>query len=134
MFDRRLTSDRSIDPTRPVNDNCGWEHVRTDLTTFHDYSEADLLAQTCLTLKGILSPKADHDMFVGDMEHRTGAPVICTEFGGVNIALEVGEQAVDGAWGYTTATDASDLLDRLHKLMLAIVKGGNCCGFVYTQL
>jgi beta-galactosidase/beta-glucuronidase len=35
-----------LDPTRPVNDNCGWEHVVTDLTTFHDYADADELTQT----------------------------------------------------------------------------------------
>ncbi|RMZ72711.1 glycoside hydrolase family 2 [Pyrenophora seminiperda CCB06] len=134
-----------LDPTRPVNDNCGWEHVVTDLTTFHDYADADELTNTCKTLDGILAKKANRAMFLAPMEkpvdvgskHTAGAPVICTEFGGVNIAREAaaggdGDKTRD--WGYTTATDAIDLLGRIEKMMKGIVEGGHCCGFVYTQL
>lgn len=61
---------KTLDPTRPVNDNCGWEHVCTDLTTFHDYSDSKALAVTCATLDGILAPKANHAMFVEAAEHK----------------------------------------------------------------
>jgi len=125
---------KTLDPTRPINDNCGWEHVCTDLTTFHDYSDGPDLAKTCQSLEEILKPKAGKDMFVGDSSHRHDAPVICTEFGGVNIAPRQDETAIEGSWGYTTATDAQDLLQRVRRLMLGVVEGGLCCGFVYTQL
>ncbi|KAI1105501.1 glycoside hydrolase family 2 protein [Jackrogersella minutella] len=137
---------KTLDPTRPVNDNCGWEHVITDLSTFHDYSDAPELSKTCATLEGILGKKlGDRDFFVGPValkdgrkdegtKHRTGAPVICSEFGGVNIAP--GKQAEKGErdWGYTTASDPKDLLRRLEALMRAVVGAGHICGFVYTQL
>lgn len=67
-------------------------------------------------------------------EEQPGAPVICTEFGGVNIAPDKDTAAGERDWGYTTASDPNDLLKRLDALVMAIVSGGHCCGFVYTQL
>lgn len=130
-----------LDPTRPVNDNCGWEHVYDDLTTFHDYADADGLLQTCATMQGVLGPKAGRDMFCAPIvdtggrvldqgvKHRDGAPVICTEMGGVNIQTDAARD-----WGYTTASDPEDLLRRIEGLVMGVVEGGICSGFVYTQL
>ncbi|CAO2654775.1 Nn.00g115080.m01.CDS01 [Neocucurbitaria sp. VM-36] len=130
-----------LDPTRPINDNCGWEHVCTDLSTFHDYSDGDELTKTCSTLSGILAPKSNRPIFLPPIEssdpgssHKEGAPVLCTEFGGVNIARSAADKAGDRDWGYTTATSSSDLLSRIEKMMTGIVNGGHICGFVYTQL
>ncbi|KAH6882791.1 glycoside hydrolase superfamily [Alternaria rosae] len=132
-----------LDATRPINDNCGWEHVITDLTTFHDYADADELTKTCSTLDGIMKKQSNRPTFLAPIEslsdpgskHTPGAPVICTEFGGVNIARSAaGEEDRKRDWGYTTATDPKDLLKRIEKMMVGIVDGGHCCGFVYTQL
>ncbi|KXJ96018.1 glycoside hydrolase family 2 protein [Microdochium bolleyi] len=144
---------KTLDPTRPVNDNCGWEHVCTDLTTFHSYLDHPELKEMCATLEGgILEEKVGRDMFVARITddssgerrerdpgaaHRPGAPVLCTEFGGVNIAPaatgDTGEKK-ERDWGYTTAADPADLLKRLEGLVMAVVDGDHCCGFVYTQL
>lgn len=67
-------------------------------------------------------------------QHTPGAPVICSEYGGVNIIPAKGSLAGDRDWGYTTASDPEDLLSRLEKLAMAVVKGGHSCGMVYTQL
>jgi hypothetical protein len=64
---------------------------------------------------------------------KSDAPIICTEFGGVNIAPATGQDK-SNEWGYTTAADPEDLLNRLERLVNAVVDGGNCCGFVWTQL
>lgn len=125
---------KTLDPTRSINDNCGWEHVCTDLTTFHDYSDAPELEKTCASLELILGPKAGRDLFVGETKHRPGAPIMCTEFGGVNIAPNKAGGASDRDWGYTTASDAQDLLVRFARLVKGITGGGHCCAFVYTQL
>ena len=83
--------------------------------------------------------------------HRPGAPIICTEFGGVNIAsLKEGIQegddiikdGVDGEvesdrrqnWGYTTASNSEDLLKRVESLIYGVTHSGLISGFVYTQL
>ncbi|KAL4932489.1 glycoside hydrolase family 2 protein [Aspergillus undulatus] len=132
---------KSLDQTRPVNDNCGWEHIQTDLTTYHDYSDSAELAQICSKMEGgILARKLNGEMFVDQIpndpgsSHKPGAPVICSEFGGVNIAPAKDVEAGERDWGYTTAADPNDLLARLEKLFMAVVKGGHTCGFVYTQL
>ncbi|KAJ4301450.1 hypothetical protein N0V90_003542 [Kalmusia sp. IMI 367209] len=132
---------KTIDPSRPINDNCGWEHVKTDLTTFHDYSDGEKLTDTCKSLDGILSPKSDRPIFLQAIpekqdegsRHKEGAPVICTEFGGINIARDTSTSG-ERDWGYTTASDPKDLLKRIETMMRGIVEGGHICGFVYTQL
>ncbi|EGE81658.1 hypothetical protein RJZ56_005771 [Blastomyces dermatitidis] len=125
---------KSLDPTRSVNDNCGWEHVCSDLTTFHDYSDGPALANICKTMEGILDKKGGRHTFVGGSRHRKGAPVMCTELGGVNIAPSNPNAKGEGDWGYTTASDPADLLARLERLLMGVVSGGHCCGFVYTQI
>jgi hypothetical protein len=129
-----------LDPTRPVNDNCGWEHVTTDLSTFHDYADGEKLTETCGSMERILGDHGGRPMFLsavdGDAgsQHTPNAPVLCTEFGGVNIARSAAGVAGEREWGYTTATDPKDLLKRIEKMMTGIVDGGHICGFVYTQL
>lgn len=141
---------KTIDPTRPINDNCGWEHVSTDLTTYHDYSDSPELAASCSDFtSGILGPKSNHEMFVPPVykpgsnntilldpgsKHAPDAPVICSEFGGVNIVPANGAAGGVRDWGYTTASNGEDWLARLQRLVDAVVKGGHTCGMVYTQL
>lgn len=146
----KTNNHRSLDPSRPINDNCGWEHVHTDLTTYHDYTDSPELTETCSKMEGgILGPKGGHDMFTKPiysgfsghtlldpgLQHKAGAPVICTEFGGVNIKPpKDGKAAGERDWGYTTAADVEDFLVRYEKLVMGIVKGNHSCGLVYTQL
>lgn len=113
----------------------------TDLTTFHDYSDGPELEATCASLSAILGPKAGRDLFMPAIpgkdpgaKHLEGAPIMCTEFGGVNIAPAKKGEGEDRDWGYTTATDPEDLLARIEKLVKGVTKGGYCCAFVYTQL
>lgn len=121
--------------------------MATDLTTYHDYADAPALAASCADFEGgILGPKSNRAMFVGPIasspaglldpgaRHTPGAPVICSEFGGVNIIPAQGTEAGERDWGYTTAMDPEDFLSRLEKLVMAVVKGGHSCGLVYTQL
>lgn len=132
---------KTYDSTRPINDNCGWEHVITDLSTFHEYRDGPGMADRCKSLKDIL--EQGRPMFLGPIygpsgiedkgsKHIRGAPVMCTEFGGVNIAKE-NDHSRKGNWGYTTAKDAKDLVDRVEGLIMGTVKEGHCCGIVWTQ-
>ncbi|KAI2686186.1 CAZyme family GH2 [Penicillium roqueforti] len=137
-----------LDPSRPINDNCGWEHVQTDLTTFHDYGDSTDLGAACATMTAILELKGGHEVFTKPIslyagslivdkgaQHTPGAPVICSEFGGVNIAPPKDSPAAgERDWGYTTATDPADFLVRFKKLVMAVVQPGHICGLVWTQL
>jgi hypothetical protein len=95
-------------------------------------------------MEGILSKKSDRLVFVEAIDKgpnadaagfvKEGAPVICTEFGGINIKPKADEEVKEGDWGYTTADNPDDLLKRIEGMVLGIVQGKICCGFVYTQL
>jgi hypothetical protein len=84
--------------------------------------------------KPIYSGFAGHTLVDTGAQHTAGAPVICTEFGGVNIAPAVDASSGERDWGYTTAGDVEDFLKRFENLVMAVVKGGHSCGLVYTQL
>lgn len=132
---------KTYDPTRPINDNCGWEHVQTDLSTFHDYADAPGMAERCRSLDKIFH--SGRSMWLGPIygpngveddgsRHTRGAPVMNTEMGGVNIAVK-NDDSRKGNWGYTTAADSQDLLKRIENLLMATVKEGHLCAFVWTQ-
>ena len=136
---------KTLDPTRAINDNCGWEHVQSDLTTFHEYGDATVMASACASMQGVLGKKANRDMFVlpitgavkndSGAKEPEGAPVLCTECGGINIAPAKGDaSAKEDDWGYITATDPQDLLKLIEDLIMSLVHSGLVSGFVYTQL
>ena len=133
---------KTLDPTRPINDNCGWDHVITDLSTFHDYADASGMAERCESIQSILG--RGKGMFLGAIhgangeydegsKHQRGAPILCTEFGGVNIAIANDDERKEN-WGYTTAKDSADLIKRVENIIMATVKIGHVCGIVWTQL
>ncbi|KAF2088298.1 glycoside hydrolase family 2 protein [Saccharata proteae CBS 121410] len=108
---------KTLDPTRPINDNCGWEHVHGDYTSFHDYSDHPALTTTCSSLSNILGPKAGRDMFVPPIpgldpgaSHQPHMIVMNTECGGVNIA-----PAKTGPPSAQTSTSASISLEASQK-------------------
>lgn len=119
---------RSLDPTRPVVSNDGWEHATTDLCTIHDYGDASTLRTRYATRAGALAAEpADRPIYLdGYGDH--GAPMILSEFGGVAIA--------DGpeTWGYDTVTDTSQLAERVAELVAAADASPALQGFCYTQL
>ncbi|MDA8296285.1 MAG: glycoside hydrolase family 2 [Actinomycetota bacterium] len=125
---------RSLDPSRPVVSNDGWEHTNSDLFTIHDYARdpAVLLerygdaAALAATLSG--SWPAVRALSIGPAP--SGLPVILSEFGGVALPAEH-----DGAWhGYSDAEDPAGLAERLDALFTAIAECRALAGFCYTQL
>lgn len=79
-----------------------------------------------------------HRLLDPGSSHISGAPVLCTEFGGINISSPTTNNANDPSsrksnWGYTTARDAADLLHRIDDMIMATVEQGHVCGIVWTQ-
>ncbi|NKQ56807.1 glycoside hydrolase family 2 [Amycolatopsis sp. K13G38] len=124
---------KSIDPTRPVVSNDGWEITAADIYGIHDYSssgpslaarygDGDVLARTLAT------GRPGGRRLVLD-EVVPGRPVMLTEFGGLSPIPVTGEN-----WfGYSTVTDAEDLVRRLDELVTAILDSPVLAGFCYTQ-
>lgn len=121
---------RSIDETRLVVSNDGWEHTHTDILSIHDYeSKGDVLRERYATLENTLIARpAKRALFVGEYEHQ-GQPVLLTEYGGV--AYRTNEQE---GWGYSTAADGEGFAESLREILEAVYASPILQGFCYTQL
>jgi beta-galactosidase/beta-glucuronidase len=123
---------KSLDSSRPVVGNDGWEHVVSDLLTIHDYSrEPAVLAERYGT------PEASQATTFETLEHGrvgvlegmvvTDQPVLLSEFGGIRY----NPNAKEAGWGYQEATSPEALLERYAAQITAISSG--VAGFCYTQ-
>lgn len=129
---------KTLDETRPVISNDGWEHTRSDLLTVHDYqNDPTRLHASYATaddarrsLAGV-SPNGRRTL-VGTLEEAeaTGArPVILSEFGGVSV-----RQHEPGSWGYRLVSSNDDLERHLTELFAAVHRSEGLAGWCYTQL
>jgi hypothetical protein len=134
---------RCLDPTRPINGNDGWENVITDITTIHDYRDYEELATTYKDLSSLpkLAGNSGKVILVQEIagvdpaaQHVRGAPIMCTEFGGLNVAPTEGQTVGAKDWGYTTVSDGGDLVARFERQIQGLVQEGELCTVVYTQL
>ena len=124
---------RTLDPTRPVIGNDGWESVATDIIGIHDYDDdPERLWRRYHAEDGLprLFRRArpggrlmvlDHD------RHSNELAVVLSEFGGIAL----GDEA--STWGYSRARDAEDLASRYERLMTAVHSTALLSGFCYTQ-
>ncbi|WP_345762401.1 glycoside hydrolase family 2 TIM barrel-domain containing protein [Diaminobutyricibacter sp. McL0608] len=129
---------KSLDTSRLVVSNDGWEHTCSDLLTIHDYENdpVQLLASygTGDAVRGCLDEIAPNGrrMLVGTDEERTrtaARPVVLSEFGGVSI-----EPSEEGAWGYQLVESHEHLEQHLVSLFAAVRGTETLAGWCYTQL
>lgn len=132
-FVRALTSlTRSLDQSRPVVGNDGWEMVDTDLLNVHDYAaRPEVLEERYGTRQAVVQTLTHHRpagrRLMLEVDEPSAKPVLLTEFGGVRIE--------DGApgWGYSAVPDADAFAGRYEALLAAIHRSA-LAGFCYTQL
>jgi beta-galactosidase/beta-glucuronidase len=122
---------KSLDPTRLVIGNDGWEHVVTDLLTIHDYSpDARTLAARYgspeASLKTALATLDHGRAIVLDADVLDGQPIVLSEFGGIRY-----HPGADG-WGYQQAATPEALLEA-YAGMIAELSPPGLAGFCYTQ-
>jgi hypothetical protein len=119
---------RSLDGSRLVVSNDGWEHAVTDLCTIHDYGAADALKRHHATPQSSVSSEpAKRPIYAPGFRYR-GEPILITEFGG--IAFESNGEG----WGYSTVGSAEKFLERYCALVAALLESEAVAGFCYTQL
>ncbi|MCU1585451.1 MAG: glycoside hydrolase family 2 [Microbacteriaceae bacterium] len=126
---------KTLDPSRPVVSNDGWEHLDSDLWTIHDYEAAGEVmraryadAESVAELVAGMGPAGRRIRLSNEPDR--GQPVMLTEFGGIKYSMG----AADDAWGYSNATSAQDFGTRLRDLLPAVHDSGVLAGFCYTQL
>ncbi len=130
------TLTKSLDPTRLVIDNEGWEHTEmTDLFAVHDYArDESLLASRWERFgqPGVGFPIRSRGWLVPGANYN-GSPLYLSEFGGIAYIPE-GEQAPSDAWGYSGVEKTAEAaLERLRGLYRAIARSP-FAGICYTQL
>ncbi len=115
--------------------NDGWEHLVGDVWGIHDYAvDGATIGERYGSVEAVersLAQTQPHyrNIVLGNNQHK-GEPIMLTEVGGYTLAPKEGE----AWWGYDTAKDAANLLERYADLMRAILDCPTIAGFCYTQL
>jgi hypothetical protein len=128
---------KTLDQTRAVIGNDGWESSATDIIGIHDYdSNLDHIRQR-------YGPEVQPDQLfdrrrpggrvltLDGYPHR-GQPIVLTEFGGIAYRGR-GEEGVNKIWGYTEIKDAETFARLYEQLLEAIIQTPLFSGFCYTQ-
>ncbi|MGS2617774.1 glycoside hydrolase family 2 protein [Micromonospora sp. LZ34] len=119
---------KTLDTSRLVVSNDGWEHADTDLVTLHDYRGADQLRAGYSSVEAALTGEpARRPALVVDAAYQ-GQPLLVTEFGGVSFTGDT-----DG-WGYSSVEDGEELLRRYAAMVDAVASSPVLRGFCWTQL
>jgi beta-galactosidase/beta-glucuronidase len=130
MQERLYRLTHSLDDTRPVVSNDGWEQATTDLCTLHDYDPPPVLAGRYRSLAEALKPQRRGDIvrspYLPGFSHR-GEPLLVSEFGGLKLSGA-------GGWGYGEVGGPEELLAEYTARVRALVEAGPVEGFCYTQL
>ncbi|GCF94641.1 beta-galactosidase [Enterococcus florum] len=123
---------KSVDDTRPVISNDGWEHCRSDLFTVHDYgSDEATLTQRYKNVETILSdmPGLNGKKFLFcPGYHYEGQPVMCTEMGGVNYHFGKGPKV------NPSVLNEQEFVESIRKIVKVYEESPIIEGFCYTQL
>ncbi|KIL40011.1 glycoside hydrolase family 2 [Gordoniibacillus kamchatkensis] len=121
---------RSLDGTRPVISNDGWEHVKSDICTIHDYeSRREVLAERYASVESAVGSRpARRWIHVPGFPYE-GAPIVVSEYGGISFKKSDWE-----GWGYSAATNEEDFLERYRAVTEPLIDSPHVQGFCYTQL
>ncbi len=131
------TLTKSLDATRLVIDNEGWEHTdMTDLFAIHDYARSgDIIAEKYKDLgkPGARVPDNARAALIPGYQYN-GTPVYLSEFGGIAF-IPPGHEVPKEAWGYSGVEKTpQQALQRLRGLYEAIARNPAFAGLCYTQL
>ena len=123
---------KTLDPTRPVIGNDGWESVATDIIGIHDYDDNPARIRKRYGIDQIENHlfKSERPggrlLMLGESSDRQ--PIVITEFGGISLGPNRNE-----GWGYSTCNTPEEFLEKYSALLEAIRPLTTLAGFCYTQ-
>jgi len=123
---------KTLDPSRPVIGNDGWESVATDLIGIHDYDAnvariAKRYHAEEVRLRLFRHERPGGRVLALESSHTAPEhPIVLSEFGGISLVEE-------RTWGYSTCKTADELRTRYVELLGTVRKLELLCGFCYTQ-
>lgn len=127
----------SLDVTRLVISNDGWEMTETDICAIHNYCHGYkhekekylCYKETLATVDGLINqPSTCWNIYAKGFSYQ-GEPIMLTEFGGIGFDVS-GETG----WGYTSVETEEDYLSDYKRIMTAVYASNALWGYCYTQL
>lgn len=121
---------KTIDPTRPVIGNDGWESVATDIIGIHDYDDNPerVAARYGLrTVRLFQKERPGGRQLLIDSKLR-GQPIMLTEFGGIAFSADIGR-----TWGYSRTGTQQEFAELYRRLLQVVRPAPLLAGFCYTQ-
>jgi beta-galactosidase/beta-glucuronidase len=128
---------KTLDQSRAVIGNDGWESSATDIIGIHDYdSNLEHIRQR-------YGPEVETEQLFDrrrpggrvltlDGYPHQGQPIMLTEFGGITYQQHA-EEGVKKTWGYTEINDAETFARTYELLLETIINTALFSGFCYTQ-
>ncbi|HEY8550248.1 MAG TPA: glycoside hydrolase family 2 TIM barrel-domain containing protein [Vicinamibacterales bacterium] len=123
----------TLDPTRPVIGNDGWESVATDMIGIHDYESdpqriAARYASDEVVPKLFRRERPGGRLLVLEGHGKLDLPIVLSEFGGIACA-----DSEHWTWGYSRCDTPEQLRQRYTELLRAVHSLRLFTGFCYTQ-
>jgi beta-galactosidase/beta-glucuronidase len=123
---------RTLDSTRPVIGNDGWESVATDIIGIHDYDDRpDRIARRYhadqVLPRLFKRERPGGRLLVLEGQMHTDQPLMLTEFGGIALSRE------KGTWGYARSRTPEEFAHRYRDLLDVVRELQVFSGFCYTQ-
>ena len=132
---------KTLDATRPVIGNDGWESGATDIIGIHDYDNntehlrqrygAEIVAAELFDRRR----PGGRVLTLDGFPHR-GQPIMLTEFGGIAFQAQtaaMGDADLKPVWGYSQAKSQEEFAQLYEKLLYTVIHTALFSGFCYTQ-
>ena len=124
---------RTLDSTRPVIGDDGWESVATDLIGIHDYDDRPERMARRYMADEVLPRLFKRErpggrILVLEGQKHSDQPLMLTEFGGIALARDE-----RGTWGYARSRTPEEFGRRYRQLLEVVRELQIFSGFCYTQ-
>jgi beta-galactosidase/beta-glucuronidase len=122
---------KTLDPSRPVIGNDGWESVATDIIGIHDYDDDPTRIARRYHADEVLPRLFRRERPAGRLlvleGQKSDLPLVLSEFGGIALGRSA------HTWGYSHCANADEFGVRYAQLLEVVRSLGLLCGFCYTQ-
>jgi beta-galactosidase/beta-glucuronidase len=124
---------RTLDRTRPVIGNDGWESVATDIIGIHDYEDDPQIIAQRYASDEVLGRLFTRErpggrLLLLDGHEHAGQPIVLSEFGGIAFSDDA-----DKTWGYSRSGTAAEFAEKYTALLEVVRSLSLLAGFCYTQ-
>ncbi|WHY74829.1 glycoside hydrolase family 2 protein [Fictibacillus enclensis] len=119
---------KSLDTTRPVLSNEGWEHTQSDICGIHNYQSSTEMEKAYETTESAISTEpANRAIYARGFSYQK-EPIMITEYGGIAYKVSA------AGWGYSSVESGEELIEEYRNVTEALMRSSVVQGFCYTQL